>query len=88
MFYYVDMREEVDSIDSGRPTTPDTDESSESHSQQGGTAPTRGAVAAPSGGDGDVVTDKQLVTHMLTHKKQPSQEDFETIKLVSNGAYG
>ena len=35
-----------------------------------------------------VLTDKQMKTRLLTEKKQPCQDDFETIKLVSNGAYG
>ena len=32
--------------------------------------------------------DKQTKTRLLIEKKQPGEEDFDTIKLVSNGAYG
>lgn len=34
------------------------------------------------------LTDKQSKTRLLMQKQQPCEEDFETIKLISNGAYG
>jgi hypothetical protein len=34
------------------------------------------------------VMDKQTKTRLFMQKKQPVVDDFETIKLISNGAYG
>lgn len=34
-----------------------------------------------------LLTEKQANRKLLT-KKPPSEDDFETIKLISNGAYG
>jgi hypothetical protein len=34
------------------------------------------------------MTEKQSKMRQLMQKKQPCQEDFETIRLISNGAYG
>lgn len=79
---------EVNSIDSGRPDTPDTDESSE--------VSIPGALELfPVIHNIKICVQLHLAsslghpsTRELLEKKPPCQEDYETIKLVSNGAYG
>ena len=63
---------DISSIDSGRPETPDTDELDKDD---------LGAVGGAS-------QDHVPGTKAAMQAKPPTEEDFEHIKLVSNGAYG
>ncbi len=64
---------DVSSVDSGHPDTPDTDESSD---------------AALQSSQKKVTQKPPLKESIQQSFRQPCQGDFETIKLVSNGAYG
>lgn len=66
---------DISSVDSGRPDTPDTDELDKDDVLEGATA--------AAGEDSQTARSKQAL-----QAKPPAEEDFETIKLISNGAYG
>ena len=71
-FVFVDITDvDVDSIDSGRPDTPDTDDS-------------LGAKAATDDSKGSA----DLETKESEQDKNPTEDNFESIKLISNGAFG
>lgn len=66
-----DLTEDLSSIDSGRPDTPETEESDITKPRVASITSTVSVRAA----NGD-------------KPKSPTEEDFENIKLISNGAYG